>query len=365
MKDIKRIIISRTDKIGDLVLSIPSFFMVKKMYPSAEITVLVRKYNYEIVKNLPYIDRVVKIDDYRRVELIEKIKYFKADVFIALYNDEFVMQLAKASGARVKIGPLSKIKSFFIYNKGVLQKRSKSIKNEAEYNLDLVKKLDSKRFDDLFELNTEIYYEEKHRKAVEIFLKEKKIKSPILVINPFMGGSAKNLSDEQYIELIKSILEKIKKLDIVLTCHISEDERGDKILAGVDNERLHLYANGGDLLNLAAMIDRADVYFGGSTGPTHIAGSLKKSIVAVYPNKKTQAPLRWGVFGHKDVTYIVPDRDKKENYKHKFFDSYTDETRVEIVSAIEKKLLTQTLTDKNFDTDSTDKLKINTDFIKR
>ena len=341
MKDIKKIIISRTDKIGDLVLSIPSFFMVKKMYPHAEIIVLVRKYNYEIVKNLPYIDRVVKIDDYRRVELIEKIKYFKADIFIALYNDEFVMQLAKASGARVKIGPLSKIKSFFVYNKGVLQKRSKSIKNEAEYNLDLVKKLNSKKFNDLFELNTEVFYEEKHRKAVEIFMKEKKIKSPILVINPFMGGSAKNISDEEYMELIKAILDKIKDIDIVITCHISEEERGQKIIDGVGEslgDRVYLYANGGDLLNLAAMIDRADIYFGGSTGPTHIAGSLKKSIVAIYPNKKTQAPLRWGVFGNKDVTYIVPDRDKNEDYKHKFFDSYTDEVKKDIVDAIKFKL---------------------------
>ena len=30
--EIKRILVSRTDKIGDLILSIPSFFMVKKMY---------------------------------------------------------------------------------------------------------------------------------------------------------------------------------------------------------------------------------------------------------------------------------------------------------------------------------------------
>jgi len=339
MKKIKRIIISRTDKIGDLVLSIPSFFMAKKMYPNAEIIVLVRKYNYEIVKNLPYIDRVLKIDDYRKIELIEKIKYFKADVFVALYNDEFVMQLAKASKARIKIGPLSKIKSFFTYTKGVWQKRSKSIKNEAEYNLDLIKKINSARYEEVYEVNTNVYYEEKHRLGVEKFLEENNIKTPILVINPFMGGSAKNITDEQYLELIKCIQTKIKDLNIVLTCHISEEKRGQKIIDAVKNENVHLYANGGDLLNLAAMIDRADVYFGGSTGPTHIAGSLKKKIVALYPNKKTQSPTRWGVFGHDEVTYIVPDKEnKKENYKHKFFDSYTDETRDEIVSAIEKNI---------------------------
>ena len=55
-----KIIVSRTDKIGDLILSIPSFFMAKKMYPEAEIILLVRNYNYEIVKNLPFVDRVYK-----------------------------------------------------------------------------------------------------------------------------------------------------------------------------------------------------------------------------------------------------------------------------------------------------------------
>ena len=57
--NIKRVIVSRTDKIGDLILSIPSFFMIKKMYPHAELVVLVRKYNYEIVKNLHYVDRII------------------------------------------------------------------------------------------------------------------------------------------------------------------------------------------------------------------------------------------------------------------------------------------------------------------
>lgn len=56
MREIKRIIVvARTDKIGDLVLSIPSFFMLKKMYPKAELIVLVRRYNYDIVKNLSFI----------------------------------------------------------------------------------------------------------------------------------------------------------------------------------------------------------------------------------------------------------------------------------------------------------------------
>ena len=334
----KRIIIARTDKIGDLILSIPSFFMVKKMYPDAEITLLVRNYNYNIVKSLPYINRVVQIDRYRQKELLEKIEYFNADVFIALYVDDFVMQLAKASKAKLKIGPLSKLKSFFTFNKGVLQKRSKSIKHEAEYNLDLIKKLDKKLFEERFEINTAIYLDKNNIESAEQFFKDNNIGKKVLVVNPFMGGSAKNISDDQYAQLLTKLIDREKDLDVIITAHISDEDRGLSLIEKIGRERIYLFANGGELLNIGAVIDKSKVYFGGSTGPTHIAGSLQKSIVALYPKKPSQSPTRWGVFGNDDVTYIIPDENSKENYKHKNFDSYNEEIEERIITEIIKRL---------------------------
>ncbi|MGL6154756.1 glycosyltransferase family 9 protein [Cetobacterium sp. SF1] len=334
-----KIIISRTDKIGDLILSIPSFYMVRKMFPDAEITVLVRKYNYEIVKNLPYIDRVLKIDDYRQKELLEKIVYFKSDIFIALYVDKFVAQLAKASKAKKRIGPLSKLYSFFAFNKGIFQRRSKSIKHEAEYNLDLIKKIDSKLYEENFEINTEIILEEKHRLAARTFYRENSIKKNTLIVNPFMGGSAKNITDKQYASLIQKFKDEHKDFDVIITAHITQEHRGNQLLKDIDREGVFLYANGGELLNIGAIIERGTLYFGGSTGPTHIAGSLQKPIVAIYPKKPTQSPKRWGVFGNDNVTYIIPDKDnKKEKYSHEYFDSYTENTEREILDALSEKI---------------------------
>lgn len=336
-----KIIISRTDKIGDLILSIPSFFMAKKMYPEAEIILLVRKYNYEIVKNLPFVDRVYKIDDFRQEELLEKIKYFNADIFVALYNDSFIAKLAKASKAKKRIGPISKLSSIFAFNKGVYQKRSKSIKNEADYNLDLIKKIDPQRFDKVFEIKTDIYLEDENRNIAKLFFESRNIGDKSLVVNPFMGGSAKNITDDEYISLLQKIYDRVEGMDIIITCHISEEERGQKLISGINRERVHLFANGGSLLNLAGIIEKGKVYFGGSTGPTHIAGSLQKDIVAIYPNKKTQSPTRWGVYNNSNVSYVVPDRPErkvKENYSHKIFDSYDESIENEILNLLEDKL---------------------------
>lgn len=339
--EIKRILVSRTDKIGDLILSIPSFYMLKKMYPDAELIVLVRKYNYDIIKNLPYIDRVIKVDDYTKTELLGKIAYFKADVFIALYNDDYVASLAKASKAKIKIGPISKLNSIFTYNKGVLQKRSKSIKNEGEYNLDLVKKLDKDRFEACYELNTNLILTDENKKVSELYFSENNIVGKVLVVNPFMGGSAKNIKDEEYANILKKVKEKIENLNIIITCYIDDEQRAINLAEQISDKKIYIFANGGSILNTASIINTADVYFGGSTGPTHIAGALGKKIVAIYPNKKTQHPIRWGILGnYKNVEYIIPDENNKlEDYKNPYFDNIDKEIENKIVEKLVEALI--------------------------
>ncbi len=336
--EIKKIIISRTDKIGDLVLSIPSFFMAKRMYPAAELIILVRDYNYDIVKNLPYVDRIIKIDEYNEKELLEEIEDIEADVFVALYVDNLILKLVKKSKAKIKIGPLSKLKSFFVFNRGVYQRRSKSLKNEAEYNLELIRKIDKECFEKNYKIESRIYLEKINKDEAQFFIDKSGIKGDYIVINPFMGGSAKNITDEQYIDLVKEILKRDTKIRIIITAHISDKTRGENLVKSIEDKRVYLYLNDKSILNTAAIIERAKVYFGGSTGPTHMAGVLGRKIVAIYPHKATQNPKRWGVYpDRRDVEYIIPDEDKKESYTHKRFDSYSNGIRDRIVDEIIKK----------------------------
>lgn len=337
--EINKIIISRTDKIGDLVLSIPSFYMVKKMYPESELTILVRNYNYDVVKNLPYVDRVIKIDDYEDKELEREIREIGADIFISLFSDKKVARLARKSKAAYRIGPYSKLSSYFSYNKGIKQRRSKSIKNEAEYNLDLVRKLNEELFDRKFEINTNLYYEEIHGKFADEYLNREGIINKYILIHPFSGGSAKNIRDEQYVDLIKYIMKKFNYMNLVLSGAEQDRERLLKMVESTGLSRVKAFINSGSLLKLAAVIDRAEVFIGTSTGPTHIAGSLKKKIIGIYPIKATQSPTRWGVFGNDDnVRYILPEGEVEEDYSIKDFTSWGQKDIEKILAYIEEYL---------------------------
>ena len=55
----KNILIVRTDRIGDLILTLPLAGLIKKQYPDSKVSFLVREYTKNIVSNHPYIDEVI------------------------------------------------------------------------------------------------------------------------------------------------------------------------------------------------------------------------------------------------------------------------------------------------------------------
>lgn len=329
----KNIIIARTDKIGDLVLSIPAISMVKKMYPESKLYVLVRRYNAEIVKGFPFIDGVISIDDYSEEQLTAKIKQIHADVFIALYSNNQILKLALKSGAKYRIGPLSKPLSWFVYNKGIRQHRSESVKNEAEYNLDLVRHMDKELFAGQKITIEPIPYGKLNHNKIVAFLDANNIYNYV-VVHPFSGGSTKNFKLDEYIKLINKIHEQWPDKQVVISSSESDVKDAEYIVQHCSNTYVYTAKS---ILELAALIDKCRLYIGASTGPSHIAGNLGKKCVCIYPAYKFLSHTRWGLYGNDaNTTYIVPDINNVEkDYKSKVFSNITDDV---ISQAAEKAL---------------------------
>lgn len=335
----ERILVSRTDKIGDMVLSIPSFFMLRQMYPKAKIAVIASDYNAPLVKYAEFIDEVIAIDLKRPQIGAQKVKNFCADEFIALYSDKTVLKLAAISKAKTLIGPISKPLSWFIYDRGVIQSRSKSIKNEAEYNLDLIRQSNPKLFDDNFGLGGKIRYSPEDEKEAANYLQKSGVKGKFIMAHIFGGGSAKNFTPEEYAKIICMITAKLPDAPIILSCHGEEYDVITKIKPLLPAKNIHIYRTNDNILEFTALIDKCTLFLGGSTGPTHIAGNLRKKTVAVFPAKKSQSKIRWGLFGNDENTsYIIPDHENnKENYQVKTFDNITDEILERTAAAVAEK----------------------------
>lgn len=337
MSAIKTIIISRTDKIGDFVVSIPSFATAKAMYPEAKVIALVSKNNWMIAKNLNCVDECICIDHFKEgQDIADYLAQYHPDVFIALVSDNRISKLAKDCGASIRIGPLSKIMSFFHYNKGVRQRRSLCQKSEAEYNLDLVRSLDRHLFDEVgVRFDRIIYTQREKASIVSYFHQEGMMGEDFILVNPFTGGSGSNLSIAGYAQIIEGLLneDNIRRYGLsgnqaslpgstdslavvppkIIIMGIEPNREACKQILSLIPEHYHQYIhtfiNVDSLLVAAAMVDSCKVFIGPSTGITQIAGNYHKSAICFYSTRKSNSHTRWALYGDPNEHPVTLDLD--------------------------------------------------------
>ena len=328
------IIVNRSDKIGDIIVTLPSIYMLRKMFPNYRIVILVQNYNKDILTRLNYIDELINIDNYQEYELVKKIRETKPYMYISFTNSNKNSKLAIKSGAKVRVGIYSKFYSWFSYNRGLFQMRSKAEKHEAEYNLDLVKNINEKLFKENYEINNKVYYSISESISADKFYHNKGINVFKIVVNVFTGKSSKRLSINDYIRIIKKISENRDNSIILLSHGIEEFKILEDIIKNLeDKSNIYVYEGLGNILETIAIIDKSDVYIGGSTGTTHIAGSLNKKIIAIYPSEKSQSPAKWGPYKAKQIHYILPDEYIKDKAGYEF-----DEISEKLIEEIDVKI---------------------------
>lgn len=341
------ILIARTDKIGDFVVSIPSYATCKAMFPQAKIVALVSKHNRILAQHVPVIDEWVCVDDFVSESgaldfagLATRLQALKLDAFVALVSNNTISKLAVASGAKVRVGPRSKPWSFVHYNYGLRQQRSQCIKSEAAYNLELIEHLNPERFAQVGVKLQRLIYEPEDTVPVTAFLQASglqhgaEIKSFVL-INPFTGGSGANLNCAQYGAVINKLLAGDAALEVVLMAVPAQADKVEQVLAGVTaRTRVHVYLNQGSLMVATALVERCTSFIGPSTGITQIAGNLGKPTICFYSSRKSNSHTRWALYGdEREVPVTLP---------LEALDPVTKEI-VDLPDALEAQIVTQTL----------------------
>lgn len=332
LKAPRAILIARTDKIGDFVVSIPSYATAKAMYPQAKIIALVSRANRILAEHVAAIDECVCLDDFADASddvdvaaAAAKLKSLQLDAFVALVSNNTISRLAVASGAAVRVGPRSKPLSFVHYNYGLRQKRSQCIKSEAAYNLELIAHLDPLRYAEVGGAQLQrLTYAPEDAAPADAFLREQglmtgDVVTPFILINPFTGGSGANLSSELYAVLIAHLLRQGPEHGatlapakgaapaalpaVVLMAVPSQQDKVEQLLAQLSEQQraaVHVFINTGSLMVATALVDRCTFFIGPSTGITQIAGNLHKPAFCFYSSRLSNSHTRWALYGDKD-----------------------------------------------------------------
>lgn len=322
-ENIKKIIVSRTDNLGDVILTLPLITHIRKNFPNAEVTFLIKKYVHDLIKDYPGIDKFAFIDELNSSS--ELRKFFQVGNYDIMFNVFPRFELALAAfllGVKVRIGTGYRWYSY-LYNKRNHEHRKTAEKHEAEYNLNLLKTVVHKK-DFPIEFHFEI--SENDIRNLSAKLKDKlDLNSDFIIVHIPSKGSAATFPRKKFAEYINRFNSEFKNVKVIFTGVDGEEDDINSVINKIEdkNNIVNLCALF-TLSELKALISKSKLFISNSTGPIHIAGALNKNIIGFYPHHLPASKTRWKPLSKNAIIFEPEVEDKMESIS---IDKILDATR--------------------------------------
>lgn len=294
-----RILVARTDRIGDMILSLPVFTSLKSAFPRSRVCALTRSQTAELLEGRPDVDDIITFDsDTSRIpwgeftRLLPEIRKREFDAAVILFSNFSVTALTALSGIPVRVGPATKIAQAFLTHR-VRQRRSRTMRHETDHNLDLLSVLGA--------TPVRVAFITPPRPRIVNLAKVEG--RPLIGVHPGSGGSARNWPEERYVELVRELSNA--GCDVVVTGSTAEKDLVERVTHMSGGQAVS-YVGSGRLMELASVLSQLDAFVASSTGPLHMASAVGTPVVGIYCPIFVCLPQRWGPIGPRD-TALVPN----------------------------------------------------------
>lgn len=291
------VILSRTDSIGDVVLTLPMAGYIKKFFPKCKIIFLGRNYTRDVVALSEHVDEFLSWDD------IEARKNLKADCIIHVFPVKEIAQQAKQNGIKLRVGTTNRLYHWMTCNKLINLSRKNSPLHESQLNLKLLSFLNIPTEVALQEVKNFYGFtkaealEEKFRNLID------QSKTNV-ILHPKSKGSAREWGLENFSALIDNLDKNKFKVFISGT----KDE-GILVKPLLEKHKEVVDLTGQlSLKQFISFINQADALVAASTGPLHIASALGKKAIGLFAPMRPIHPGRWMPVGEK-ANYLVLNKE--------------------------------------------------------
>ncbi|HEY4290750.1 MAG TPA: glycosyltransferase family 9 protein [Puia sp.] len=299
-------IISRTDAIGDVVLTLPVAGVLKELYPDARIIFLGRSYTEDLIRACVNIDEFLNWDEIQKLsseEAVKKMANTGADTIIHVLPRPEIARMAKRAGIRQRIGTTNRLYHWGYCNTLVRLSRKNSPYHEAQLNLQLLQPLGAK---ELYSLQEISHYYGLTRLAPlprEIAALPDPGKFN-LILHPKSRGHGREWGLDHYIQLI-DLLPK-DRFKIFITGTAAEGRLLEPLLQacpGVADVTGRM-----SLGEFISFISSVDGLLASGTGPLHLAAALGIHAIGIFPPLRPIHPGRWAPIGPR-ASVVVKDID--------------------------------------------------------
>ena len=302
MKSPGNILISRTDSIGDVILTLPVAKKLRQRFPESRIGFLGKEYTRAVIEACSYIDQFIEVNDFLSDTHQDLIDGY--DTILHVFPVAELARRARELDIPLRVGTTNRLFHWGNCNKMIRLSRINSGLHEAQLNLKLLAGLGIDERPSLDELSDDIYLD-----RIKPLCKEfRHLIDPErfnLILHPKSQGSAREWGLPNFLQLIEQLDQNKFKIFISGTATERElllgflDKAGSRVtdLTGLMK-----------LEDFISFINASDGIIANSTGPLHIGAALGKHALGIYPPIRPMHPGRWAPIGRK-ASYFVVEKD--------------------------------------------------------
>ncbi len=314
---VEKILVIKLKEIGDVVLTLPVFRVLREHFREAHIAALVNSGTEEVLSQNPFLNEVIIFDRglkklpfpervYNEVRFLKAIREKRFDMVVDLTGVDRSAMISCISGARYRLADNSPQKGF-PWKRYVYTHRSKKIYEHHSLikNLDVVKAFGISTDNVVLELPVQ----EKDREFVREIFRSRNIREHdrILHVHPVSRLSYKCWKDEYMAEVIHWAVCRDIKVIITSSPEKRELEKVKKIISRVYTKSNPLSREDGEkniqnlldlsgrttIRELAAVSEASSQFFGVDSAPMHIAASVGTPVMVLFG----KAEKRWAPWG--------------------------------------------------------------------
>jgi heptosyltransferase III len=300
----EHIVLSRTDSIGDVMLTLPMAGLLKQRFPQAYITFLGRGYTKPILECCSHVDRVLTLEELTlngECGAVNSLRNLHADAFVHVFPVRRLAQWVSKAAVPHRIGTSHRWWHWLDCDHRISFSRRRSDLHEAQLNVKLLAPFGITNVLPLEDLARHAGF---HAPAPDATVADllRKDRCPI-ILHPMSSGSAVEWGLENFSRLIQ--LLHPARFQVIITGTGTEAERYRQSLP---MHLPHVTDAGGrlDLHQLIALIGASRALVAASTGPLHIAAACGIRAVGLFANERPIHPGRWAPIG-RDAHVLVEE----------------------------------------------------------
>lgn len=298
----KTIIISRTDAIGDVVLTLPVAGVLRSLYPGARILFLGRSYTSAVINACEHVDEFLDWDQLQQLPEKEGALWLartKADVIIHVFPHPGIARLARKAGIRVRIGTTNRLYHWFTCNRLVRLSRKNSQYHEAQLNLLLLSPLGIKKlytWQEIAGLYGLTRLAPLPPQAASL-LDPHKFN---LILHPKSRGHGREWGLDNFMKLVELLPRDRFALFVS-----GGPEEGQQLRPLLDRYPFLTDLTGKlTLPQFMTFISKADGLLASGTGPLHLAAALGIHALGIFPPIRPIHPGRWAPIGPHAKAFV-------------------------------------------------------------